>query len=90
MMYREFLKNKVDFDLFDNFFEILRKILFSFGAMERQQAELEKQKAIAQAKQAQAEKEAELKRQKKQAAIDAKLYTEKSKFFKKSVILGCF
>jgi len=45
------------------------------GAMERQQAEVEKQKAVAQAKQAQAEKEAELRRQKKQAAIDAKLYT---------------
>merc|ERR1711981_796088 len=45
------------------------------GAMSRQQAELEKQKSIAQAKQAQAEKEEELRRQKKQAAIDAKLYT---------------
>jgi len=45
------------------------------GAMEKQQAALEKQKSVAQAKQLAEEREAELRRQKKQEAIDAKLYT---------------
>lgn len=45
------------------------------GAMERQQADLDKQKAAALEKQKLAEQEAALKRQKKQEAIDARLYT---------------
>lgn len=44
------------------------------GAMEKQQKENEKQKAAAQAKLAAAEREAELAKQKKQQAIDARLY----------------
>jgi len=45
------------------------------GAMATEQAALEKQKGEAQAKQLAEEREAELRRQKKQAAIDARLYT---------------
>jgi len=45
------------------------------GAMATQQAALEEQKGEAQAKQLAEEREAELRRQKKQAAIDARLYT---------------
>jgi len=45
------------------------------GAMATQQAALEEQKGEAQAKQLAEDREAELRRQKKQAAIDARLYT---------------
>lgn len=44
------------------------------GAMEKQQKENEKQKALAAAKQLAAEQEAKLAKQKKQQAIDARLY----------------
>ena len=47
---------------------------FSFGAMATQQAALEEQKNQATAKQLAAEQEAQLRRQKKQEAIDARLY----------------
>lgn len=45
------------------------------GAMDKQQAALEQQKALANAKALAQEREADLRKQKKQAAIDGKLYT---------------
>ena len=60
--------------LFKKIIKNLSTMCFSFGAMATQQAALEEQKNQATAKQLDAEQEAQLRRQKKQEAIDARLY----------------